>query len=162
VLGCVITLAGALYLIQPMPKLSWCAWGELIQQIPASADNSPAVVYSFEDLVAYHLWFATTERSATHPQVSVVKGLPGVTEDPAFFLPRRFNEVATVRSTDIHGDHIWIAFRARRWDEKAAPMGYVKALGYTPQNVLSETAEGEQAFLVELTRSPHQSESTAR
>jgi hypothetical protein len=163
VIGCVMALAGAIYLIRPAPKLSWCAWDKLVGQIPGPADNSVLPVYSFEDLVAYHLWFATTETATPHLQIKVVKELAGVPEDPAFFLPRRFNEIEKVTPDDIRGEHLWIAFRARRWDENAAPIRHVKSLGYTTQTVLSATAQGEQVFLVELMRSyPSQRESTDR
>ena len=163
VIGCVMTLAGAIYLIRPAPKLSWCAWDKLLSRIPASVDTPALPVYSFEDLVAYHLWFATSETPTPHLQIKVVKGLAGVLEDPAFFLPRRFNEIERVTPEEISGEHLWIAFRARRWDENAAPIRHVKSLGYTTQTVLSATAQGEQVFLVELMRpSASQRESTDR
>jgi len=154
-LASVMVLAGAVYLLKPVPKLSWCEWNNLAKQIPAPTPGEPTpVVYTFEDLVAYHVWFAPA-RIATPPiKVTVVKGLPGVTDDPAFFLPRRFNEVATVPASGIDGQHIWVAFRARRWDENRPPMSHLKTLGYQTRNVLSSVTQGEQVFLVELSRAP--------
>lgn len=161
VFGCVVTLAGAIYLIRPAPQLSWCAWDGLLRQVPA-ADNSTVTVYSFEDLVAYHLWFAA-QSAKPQTNVKVVKGIAGIPEDPAFFLPRRFPEIETVTPAGIQGEHFWVAFRARRWDESSPPMGQMKMLGYTPRTVLSATALGEQAFLVEVTRpNPVHSDSTSR
>jgi hypothetical protein len=150
-LAAVILLAGAVYLLKPVPKLSWCEWNNLVKQIPAPTPGEPTpAVYTFEDLVAYHLWFAPTPTPRF--KVKVVKGLPGVSEDPAFFLPRRFSQVETVPVSGIDGQHIWVAFRARRWDENRPPISHLKTLGYQTQNVLSSVAQGEQVFLVELSR----------
>ena len=105
-----------------------------------------------KDLVAYHVWFAPTRTLPPSFKVRVVKGLPGVPDDPAYFLPRRFSEVETVPVSGIDGQHIWVAYRARRWDENRPPMSHVKTLGYQTRNVLASVAQGEQVFLVELSR----------
>lgn len=150
--GCIASLGGATYLLKPVPKFTWCEWDDLVKQIRTSSSDSAPVVYTFEDLVGYHVWFAA-KQSATHRiNVTVVKGVPGVPDDPAFFLPRRFSEVTTVRPWEIQGQHIWIAFRARRWDENSPLISNLKAFGYELRNVSSMPAQGEQAFLVELWR----------
>ena len=152
-LASVMVLAGVVYLLKPLPQLSWCEWNNLANQIPAPKPGEPApVVYTFEDLVAYHVWFAPTRTVTPSFKVKVVKGLPGVPDDPAFFLPRRFSEVETGPASGIDGRHIWVAFRARRWDENRPPMSHLKTLGYQTRNVLSSVARGEQVFLVELSR----------
>jgi uncharacterized membrane protein len=152
-LASVILLAGAVYLLKPVPKLSWCEWNDLAKHIPAPTLGEPSpVIYTFEDLVAYHVWFAPTPAGTPSFKVKVAKGLPGVPDDPAFFLPRRFSEVETVPASGIDGQHIWVAFRARRWDENRPPMSHVRTLGYQTRNVLSSVAQGEQVFLVELLR----------
>ena len=152
-LASLMVLAGAVYLLKPAPKLSWCEWNDLARQIPAPTPDEPTqVIYTFEDLVAYHVWFAPTQTQTPTFKVKVVKGVPGVLDDPAFFLPRRFSEIETLPASGIDGQHIWIAFRARRWDENRPPMSHLKTLGYQTQNVLSSVALGEQVFLVELSR----------
>lgn len=152
-LASVMVLAGAVYLLKPVPKLSWCEWNNLTQQIPAPTQGEPTpVVYTFEELVAYHVWFTPTRAVPPSFKVKVVKGLPGVPDDPAFFLPRRFREVAAVPASGIEGQHIWVAYRARGWDETQPPMSHVKTLGYQTRNVLASVAQGEQVFLVELSR----------
>jgi len=152
-LASVMVLAGVVYLLKPVPNLSWCEWNNLAKQIPAPIQGEPTpVVYTFEELVAYHVWFAPTRTWTPSFDVKVVRGLPGVPDDPAFFLPRRFSEVETVPASGIAGQHIWVAFRARRWDEHPPPMSHVKTLGYQTRNVLSSVAQGEQVFLVELSR----------
>ncbi|MGQ0761701.1 MAG: glycosyltransferase family 39 protein [Acidobacteriota bacterium] len=152
-LASVVVLAGAVYLLKPVPKLSWCEWNNLTKQIPAPTPGQPTpVVYTFEDLVAYHVWFAPTSAGTPPLKVKVAKGIPGVPDDPAFFLPRRFSEVETVPASGIGGQHIWVAFRAPRWDENRPPMSYLKTLGYQTTKILSSVAQGEQVFLVELSR----------
>jgi mannosyltransferase len=152
-LASVMVLAGAVYLLKPVPKLSWCEWNNLAKQIPSPTPGEPTlVVYTFEDLVAYHVWFAPTRTVTPSFKVKVVRGLPGVPDDPAFFLPRRFSEVETVSASGIDGQQIRVAFRARRWDENRPPISHVKTLGYQTRNVLSSVAQGEQVFLVELSR----------
>ncbi|HKO35699.1 MAG TPA: glycosyltransferase family 39 protein [Pyrinomonadaceae bacterium] len=152
-LASVTVLAGVVYSMKPVPNLSWCEWNNLAKQIPASTLGEPApVVYTFEDLVAYHVWFAPTRTLIPPFNVKVVKGLPGVPDDPAFFLPRRFSEVEIVPASEIAGQHIWVAYRARRWDDNQPPMRHMKTLGYQTRNVLSSVAQGEQVFLVELSR----------
>ena len=151
-LASVILLGATVYLLKPVPKLSWCEWNGLARQIPPPTAGEPTpVIYTFEDLVAYHVWF-TPKSGTPNFKVKVVKDLPGVPDDPAFFLPRRFSEVETVPASRIDGQNIWVAFRARRWDENRPPMSHLKALGYRTRNVLSSVAQGEQVFLVELSR----------
>lgn len=152
-LASVMVLAGVVYLLKPVPQLSWCEWNNLAKQIPAPIPGEPRpVVYTFEDLVAYHVWFAPARTLTASFNVKVVRGLPGVPDNPAFFLPRRFSEVETVPASGIAGQHIWVAFRARRWDENRPPMSHVKTLGYQTRNVLSSVTQGEQVFLVEFSR----------
>jgi hypothetical protein len=154
-LASVILLASAVYLLKPAPTLSWCAWDEMIGEPRVTTLPQPrGVVYTFEDLVAYHLWFATTHSGAPNLSVKVVKGLPGVPENPAFFLPRRFREVETVPPSGINGQHIWVAFRARHWDENRPPMSDLRALGYQTRSVSAQAVLGEQVFMVELSREP--------
>lgn len=148
----VIVLAGVVYLLKPVPILSWCMWDGMISEPRVTMQTQPrGVVYAFEDLVGYHLWFATTMETE-RLQIKVVKGLPGVPDDPAYFLPRRFNDVELVSPSQIYGEYIWVAFRSRRWDENRPPMSHLKTLGYQTRNVRAAVAQGELVFLVELSR----------
>src|SRR5207247_8481449 len=94
VLGCWFLLAGAVAVITPPPFFSWCAWEQLLQQMPTPTYSEPTRIYAFEDLVAYHIWFASTKARENKFQVIVIKGIAAVPEDPAFFLPRLFDEFA--------------------------------------------------------------------
>lgn len=151
VLSCWLVLAGAVAVMRPAPVLTWCSWEKLIQQMPRETNAPTKEVYAFEDLVAYHLWFAAP-KSDPALKVSVVKSVRGVTEDP-FFLPRGFNDIKVADETQIKGERVWLAFRARRWDESSPPLSVMKSMGYQSGQVLSVTAQGEQSFLVEFGRS---------
>jgi len=112
----------------------------------ANTGRTNARGYTFEDLVVYHVWFAPTLTGTPYFKVKVVKSLPGVPDDPAFFLPRRFSEVETVPESGIDGEHIWVAFRARRWDENRPPMSHVKTLGYQTTNVCRHWRKASRRF----------------
>ena len=132
----------------------WCAWEPLARQAQANEPRPvrQVPVYAFEDLIAYHLWFAFNSLQADQFKVGVVKDLPGIQEDNAYFLPRRFAEIAVMNSGQMSGNEIWIAYRSARWDETAPPLSTVANMGYTATNVYSAQAEGQQAFIVRMVR----------
>jgi uncharacterized membrane protein len=148
VLGCWILLTGVVAVLRPAPVLTWCSWEGLVQQAAPGASNSAIEVYAFEDLVAYHLWFAGTKQSSGALKVTVVKSA-GMRDDP-FFLPRRFSEIKVAEPSQIKGEDIWLAFRAPRWNEARPPLSLMRSMGYQPGRILSTTAQGEQSFLVEF------------
>lgn len=125
----------------------WCAWGKLASELPA---DEPQTVFVFEDLTAYHLWFATREQG----NVSVVKldGLPGMVEDKAYFLPRGFDSVRRTGIESIASDRFWIAFRDMRWDERHPPLSQLLSDGYRLSPIKPVEAAGVKAYLVEVTR----------
>jgi hypothetical protein len=145
--------AAAVYaLIRPTPHFIWCAWGPLAVQA-AKIDQSmsqPTSLYAFEDLVAYHLWFALKRDHRGDHEVSVIKNLPGTTEDTAYFLPRDFNEIAVRRPIMPYGSEIWIAFRAPRVDEQQPPLNQFMTAGYQIRQVMSEQAQHQNAFMIKL------------
>jgi len=153
-LGCWLMLAATQTLLRREERHIWCLWEELRGQMPErrAASTEGVKVYAFEDLVAYHLWFALKESGGERYSVSVVKGLEGMLEDRAYFLPRAFDEIAVEDSNAMTQEHIWIAFRARSWDETRQPLKTVLERGYKVGNVLTAEADGQRAFLVELRR----------
>lgn len=151
-LGGWIILAASVVTLTPPPKFTWCSWEQLVQQMPPSDNSSPTTVYAFEDLVAYHLWFTATQTNRKFT-VTAIKNV-GIKEDPAFFIPLRFDEIKVGDESRITGDHVWLAFRSRRWNEAAPPMSLVLQKGYEIERVFSLSAQGEQSFLVELKRRP--------
>ncbi len=154
ILGSWLLLAGIAWTFaRPQPYI-WCQWEPLALQAQLS-DPSPSEdirVYAFEDLIAYHLWFAYSSLHANQFKVAVIKDVPGIQEDAAYFLPRRFNEVAVMNSEQVHGDEIWIAYRASDWNEMAPPLSTFRNMGYAVKNVYSGSAQGQQAFMVRMAR----------
>jgi uncharacterized membrane protein len=157
-LGCWVLLNGAVTLAKRPPNLTWCTWEPLAQEfVRAEANGSqPIDVYAFEDLVSYHLWFAFSnakrEGYSQQFKVHVVKGIPGLQEDPAYFLPRRFYEIETHDGAAISGDSVWLAFRDSQWNTVRPPLSLIATQGFETGRVFELRAQGQQSFLVELRR----------
>ena len=157
-LGCWVLLNGSVFLLKRPTSFIWCTWEPLAQQMmKVEADDARVVqVYAYEDLVAYHLWFAmdTARRqgSAGNFKINVVKGIPGLREDPAYFLPRRFYEIETHDGATLNGDAIWIAFRDSEWNMRRPPLSLLGQQGYETGKVFELSAQGQKAFMVELRR----------
>ncbi len=128
-------------------QYSWCAWEPLTlnSDLPFNA-----TIYSGEDLVAYHLWFA----NRTFPDRRIVRldGLKGINEDKAYFLPRGFDAVGTVSTEDLNEKRFWIAFRTTKWDLTAPFINDLRARGYTMGVPEFINANSEQAILVEFSK----------
>jgi Dolichyl-phosphate-mannose-protein mannosyltransferase len=120
----------------------------------ANAARRPVNVYAFEDLVAYHLWFALDSTHETGMRVMVLNGVPGVSEDPAYFLPRRFDGVTRARADSVNEERFWAAFRDASWDASRPPLSVIVARGYRAERVYEAAAQGQRAFLVLFTREP--------
>jgi hypothetical protein len=164
-LCCWLAVTAALALVRRDPAPVWCAWEGLASSAARDEARDPAVagggafvgggasqpsdVYAFEDLVAYHLWFAL-ERGETARRFRVVsvKGVPGVAEDPAYFLPRGFEGVAVADAGALRGERFWVAFRDTAWDESRQPLKLLTERGYRAERVYETTAQGQRAFLV--------------
>jgi uncharacterized membrane protein len=153
-LGCWFLLAGTFALLRPAQHFIWCAWEPLAHElVMTKAEPSPAVhVYAFEDLIAYHLWHGLDATAHSRFKVSVIKGAPGMTEDPAYFLPREFSDIAVLNESMPQDDSFWIAFRATQWDEMRAPLNFFLNRGYRAGPVLRTRTQGQEAFLVRLHR----------
>jgi hypothetical protein len=81
-----------------------------------------------------------------------VKGVPGLQEDPAYFLPRRFYEIETHDGATLRGDYVWLAFRDTQWDPTRPPLSFIGPQGYETGRVFELRAQGQKSFLVELRR----------
>jgi uncharacterized membrane protein len=154
ILGFWLLLAGSAWVLARPPVYIWCAWEPLARQVQISEQQPREAVrvYAFEDLVAYHLWFAFNSSPHHQFKVTVVKQLEGIQEDPAYFLPRGFNEIGVMESAQISGNEFWIAFRASGWDERQPPLSALENMGYTVREVHSTQAQGLQAFMVRMAR----------
>jgi uncharacterized membrane protein len=133
----------------------WCAWEPLAHQLAESEQTRgpPLKIYAFEDLVAYHTWFAlssTKERGAT---VEVVKGIPGLAEDPAYFLPRGFDEIKTTGAGEaFRENYFWIAFRDISLRPEQPPLKTLAERGFEVGEGFQVRTRGNVAFLVPVHR----------
>jgi uncharacterized membrane protein len=129
--------------------LIWCAWEGLAAQArQAEVSETPVNLYAFEDLVAYHLWHALDAGRDARFHVMVVKRVPGLKEDPAYFLPRRFDGVTVTDASAITADRLWLAFRDASLSEERPPLNLLRARGYHIERIFETGAQGQRAFLV--------------
>ena len=140
-----ITGAGFRYALTPPQEQIWCAWEKFGSSIPKQV---PQTLYAFEDLSAYHLWFAT--RRNGNVNVVKVEGMAGMAEDRAYFLPRGFNGVTRVEAISVAGDRFWVAFRDMRWDERHPPLRQLVEQGYRIGTPTVFETGGMKAFIVEV------------
>lgn len=148
----IILLIGYAFTIQATretPQYIWCAWEKLVDSVETSG---PSKIYVFEDLVAYHLWFALRD----HKDVEVIKveNVPGLTEDKAYFLPRGFDGVKRTDFDVVNDDRIWVAFRTNDWDESKPPLIDFTSRGYASAEKKSIESDGIHAFLVSMQKLP--------
>jgi hypothetical protein len=141
-------IALTLQLKSEQAKFIWCGWEALARNIDADKGHK---IYVFEDLTAYHFWFATRKNNET-PQIFKVENVEGVAEDKAYFLPRGFDGINTIDENGIAGERFWIAFRATVWDQAKPPLGNFVQKGYRLAPPIAFEVKGQKAFLVEAER----------
>ncbi len=147
----IITSAAFLMRLQtPQPEFIWCAWDKAAAEIKIKeADTAePVKIYVFEDLAAYHFWFAL--RDSEKFEVNVVKGIEGLNEDTAYFLPRGFDGVKVKNESEIEGNRFWTAFRGNGLDPNRPPAKNFAERGYRSidQNIIH--AGGSQAYVIKM------------
>lgn len=152
----IFLLFGAAFLLQATrsePKYIWCAWENLARYLydftlhGEDADN--IYLYTYEDLIAYHFWFALRDSDRGF-QIFKVSGV--MSEDKAYFLPRGFGSVRTVNEDEIKNERFFIAFRDKDWNESASPLQNLISKGYKIGKPQAIEAQGLKAFLVEVRR----------
>lgn len=149
-LASLVILISAAFVVRiesPQPNYAWCAWEQLAPDIKGTGDQK---LYVFEDLIAYQFWFAT--RGRADMQIIKVNGVPGVSEDRAYFLPRGFEGVRTIDVADVKGDQFWIAFRGSNWDTSKPPLDFITSKGYRLGQPQVVEAQAIKAFLLEVTK----------
>ena len=139
-----VAAAFAFQLRAAPPQYIWCTWQKLAEEIPT---DKPQTVYVFEDLIAYHLWYATRGKPVT---IFKVDEMPDVREDKAYFLPRGFDEVRKISPDEIEGRNFWLAFRKTAPDERHSPVDHFLERGYTSNLSYSIEADGGTAILVQV------------
>lgn len=156
VLSLIFLLFGAAFVLQmtrDRPQYIWCAWEHLASDLDDSTrhgeDAAKVRLYVYEDLVAYHFWFALRD-SERKFQIIKVGGVAGMPEDKAYFLPRGFEGVQVVKENEVQGDRFFIAFRDKTFNEFAPPLQNLKARGYKIGEPRTVEAQGLKAFLIEI------------
>ncbi len=141
--GVLVSAAFVFQTVEPKPNYPWCLW-------EASARHLSGPVYAFEDLAAYHLWFAT--KSSSNYQISKVSGT-GVREDTAYFLPRGFDVVQKIAVSEINAPRFSFVFRDSVWNESHPPIAELKQRGYAVKQIgETEPAGGVRVFIGEAER----------
>jgi uncharacterized membrane protein len=129
----------------------WCGWEVLAKDVetaqPVPVSTGPTRVYVFEDLTAYHFWFALRKEEGKF-EVAKLQGLEQIEEDAAFFLPRGFDGVRKVNIKDLDDDKFWIAFRAEKWNLLRSPIYDLISRGYKLGEPRVFEAGKGKAFLV--------------
>ncbi|HLL75241.1 MAG TPA: glycosyltransferase family 39 protein [Pyrinomonadaceae bacterium] len=158
-LGLWLLLAAAGWLARRPAPLVWCSWETLSVQLARAGAGSekPVIIYAAEELAAYHLWHALDGREddggAGRFRVAVVKNLPGLAEDRAFFLPRGFDEVAVLDAPEaLREDDFWLALRAPAADTDHPLLAALAERGYEMSPRFEATAQGQRVILVRARR----------
>jgi len=132
--------AFALYATRPAPQYVWCAWEQLMKRLDPQTKTQ---IYATEDLIAYHLWFAARNK----PNIHVTKLEAGFPEDPAYFLPRGFDEVDRTNLADLREPEIWLAFRVDNTAEGLNPVA-----SYIEEQRYEVDSQNTRALLIRLHR----------
>lgn len=145
VLFFLFALAFIIELKRPKQQFIWCAWENLAIDVD---ENRAKKIYVFEDLVAYHFWFA--EKNNPNVQIIKVENLEGVLEDKSYFLPRGFEGVKKINFEEINEPNFFIAFRDQKFDLQKSPLKNLIEKGYKLGEPKIIEAQGLKAFLVEV------------
>ena len=138
-------IAFLIELKRPKQEFIWCAWELLAQSVDT---NQPQKIYVFEDLVAYHFWFAL--RQNENIEIIKINNLEGILEDKAYFLPRGFTEVKAGDFNSIEDRKFYIAFRDKEWNPQNPPLKNLIEKGNKIGEPKIFEAQGLKAFLVEV------------
>jgi Dolichyl-phosphate-mannose-protein mannosyltransferase len=138
------SISGFVEFTRPKQTFIWCAWENAAKQIEPNAK-----IYTFEDLVAYHLWFANKNF-----EITKINGYEDLPEDKAYFLPRGFNAIKIGDKTSLVGNSFYLAFR----DEKQIPFKQVlqdlRLKGYKIDEPIKVEAQGLIAFMFRVSMQP--------
>jgi uncharacterized membrane protein len=133
------------------PRYVWCEWENAAQDIQGKESSTRTTkIYAFENLAAYHLWFAL--RDLDRYQIQVVKGLDVRTDDETYFLPRGFDEVRNAGLDEIKEDEIWLAFRASKAGDERPILETFQKLGYQICSMDSAAYDTTTVYWMKLTR----------
>jgi len=154
VIGILSLVAFILEVRRPVTEQVWCAWAGVESEIRTaeSSNAQPPTIYSFENLAAYHLWFAG--RKEGREGVSIVKGVPVRTNDQAYFLPRGFDGVLSVNIDEIRDPELWLAFRVFQLNEEFPLIEAFTSRGYRVCGVQQKAYGSNRVFRVKFAKEP--------
>ena len=124
------SVAFVLEIRRPVQEQVWCAWEGVANEVRAaeSTNDHPPSIYAFENLAAYHLWFAG--RKPGRERVAIVKGVPVRTNDQSYFLPRGFTDVGKLNIEEVADPELWVAFRVFSLGEEFSLLEAFTSRGY--------------------------------
>lgn len=123
---------------------SWCRWQNVYLEFTGYRGPNEKL-YAFEDLAAYHLWFASRREGTAN--IVLVKDT-GVPEDTAYFLPRGFDEVSVIDQNGIRDKWISLAFRTRELDFTKPPLSTIGAHGFEVTETIPLPAQDTTVYLI--------------
>lgn len=141
-LAVIFAVAGGIHARSPSGKFIWCAFEDAAIAV---VDETEVDIYAFEDSTAYQIWHAVGKKVRTFRVRSA-----GVPEDPAFFLPRGFDDIQTINFDDISADRIWIAYRGAEFLTNDALIEGFRSKGYRVAASKVFAADGVNAVIVLL------------
>ena len=152
-----VMLAAVAFVLEvrrPPTEQVWCAWEGVENQIRAaeSLNARPPTIYAFENLAAYHLWFAG--RKAERETVAIVKGVTVRTNDQSYFLPRGFGDVKAVNVDEIMDSELWLAFRVFSLNEEFPLIETFTTRGYRICYTYQRAYGTNRVFWVKVAKDP--------
>ncbi len=152
----VLFSAYAFFLVSAAPDRSyiWCSWEPMANDIKPFESATPRSLklYASENLVAYHVWFAT--RNISNVKVSVVRGGESFVEDQTYFLPRQFDDIRRTTVDEIIDPNIVIFFRTEPPVLKGWLLTALAEKGYTPCPSRVNAIAPSTAYRIEMIKQP--------
>ncbi|PYS92179.1 MAG: hypothetical protein DMF62_01115 [Acidobacteria bacterium] len=145
--------AFALQATRPQTLYLWCEWDVIGNDFASNArDDQVSRVYTFESLVAYHIWFAT--RNASNIEVNDVSGFGESPDKEVYFLPRGFDRIQRKTIQEIAGDKIWLVFRTQAVGEENVLLEALKQRGYSQCPSIPMRFAMTDVFKIEMVKPP--------
>lgn len=150
----IAAIAFLLEIRRPVQVQVWCAWDGVAREIRAaeSSKERPPTIYAFENLAAYHLWFAL--RNAGREKVAIVKGVPVRTNDQSYFLPRGFDEVGKLNIDEVRDSELWLAFRVFQLGEEFSQIEAFTSRGYRVCSSDQKAYGTNRVFWIKFAKEP--------
>jgi len=145
--------AFALQAVRPQTVYLWCSWDSIGNEFASNASGDEVTkVYTFESLVAYHIWFAT--RNASNIEVNDVSGFGESPDKEVYFLPRGFDGVRRTSIPNISGDKIWLVFRTQTVGDENVLLETMKQRGYSECPSIPMRFAMTDVFKIEMVKPP--------